>query len=62
MLYNIKYQLRTTMPADGADAVYDRGFTILNVSQDGGAAATYYTVPGDGSINESTPLPLSIIS
>jgi Calcineurin-like phosphoesterase len=61
LLYNTNYQLGTTMPGDGTDAIYDRGFTILNVSQNGGATATYYTMPGDGSINESSALPPSVI-
>jgi hypothetical protein len=61
LLYNTKYQLGTTMPPDGTDAIYNRGFTILNVRKDSGATATYYTVPGDGSINESSSFPPSII-
>lgn len=61
LLYNTAYQLGTKMPFDGTDAIYDRGFTILDVTQDGTATATYYTVPGDASTNTSTPLPPSII-
>jgi 3',5'-cyclic AMP phosphodiesterase CpdA len=62
LLYNTNYRLAATMPRDGTDAIYDRGFAILSVGQEGGATATYYALPGDGSINKSTPFPPSTIS
>ena len=61
LLYNGGYVLPSRIPPDGSDAIYDRGFTILDVEEAGGAVATYYTVPGDGSHEPCSAFPPSTI-
>ncbi len=64
--YNEAFQLQASSPPDGSDPIYDRGFTLLNVSKPNSATATYYRVPGwvpaSGAWPSATPLGTSTIS
>jgi Calcineurin-like phosphoesterase len=55
---NVNLQVGMT----GNPAVYNHGFTILNIDKNGPATATYYSIPGDGSSSASSSIGSSQIS